>query len=251
MRKNKKYFYKESFFFVLAAFYLMYSFGCDSKTKPAEIPNKDTFEISFYNNVLEELVKENFYLYYLNYFEDSVSKLIDDNMYKKTIDSLDYSVKMNELIEQVISDSSKQCNLFIDTADLWSPEFNNLFEKISDTSTSRFSTKLKSLIEPFIDNKNGNSIIDSLNSVQKRYSYNDFNLKICKVKDASTYNDFENECKIGSIRISKTFMDSTKNKALLYYEFYCGSKCGMGYLVLFEFIDGKWVIKDGLQFWVS
>ncbi len=242
---------RNNFCISVVAIYIFLSVDCNYKSEITKSIQRDTFEISFYNNVLQELVEDAFYQYYLNYFIDSASSLFDDYYYKKILDSAEYSSRINILREQVLADSTKRCNLYLDTTNFWKPQFTDIASKISDSSNTRFSVKLKSILTPFLGSDKGTSIIDSLNSVQKRYSYIDFKLKACKVKDLSSRKHFINECEIGVIRISKMTLDSSKTKALLYFEFYCGSKCGMGDLISLELIDGVWFINGNLQFWIS
>lgn len=42
-----------------------------------------------------------------------------------------------------------------------------------------------------------------------------------------------------------------KNFANLYYEHHCGGLCGSGNMVVFEKINGKWVILSEINFWMS
>ena len=42
-----------------------------------------------------------------------------------------------------------------------------------------------------------------------------------------------------------------KNFATVFYEHHCGALCGSGNMVIFEKINGKWVILSEINFWMS
>ncbi len=60
-----------------------------------------------------------------------------------------------------------------------------------------------------------------------------------------------NESDIGVVSLSKVFMNDKRDQGLLYYEFTCGGKCGMGEIVLVQYIKKRWTIKKALNLWIS
>lgn len=56
---------------------------------------------------------------------------------------------------------------------------------------------------------------------------------------------------IGKIAFSRIIFQDSKQKAMLYYEFICGGKCGFGEVLLVEEIGKRWVFRGRQELWIS
>jgi len=56
---------------------------------------------------------------------------------------------------------------------------------------------------------------------------------------------------IGVLSFSKIYFSHEADKAILFYEFVCGPKCGVGEVVLLEKVKGKWRIVTYKRIWDS
>ena len=88
---------------------------------------------------------------------------------------------------------------------------------------------------------------DTLDNVQDKYKPKDFHHAAFKIGSSKT----NENCSIGEIGFSKVFFNSTRDKAILYYEFYCSGNCGKGELLMLEYIEGAWKIKTIRRIWIS
>ena len=82
---------------------------------------------------------------------------------------------------------------------------------------------------------------------QTKYSGESF--KLCTSKVISCEHFYESD--IGVVSFSKSFMNDDNTRGILYYEFTCGGKCGMGEIIVVELVSNRWVIKKVNQLWIS
>lgn len=53
------------------------------------------------------------------------------------------------------------------------------------------------------------------------------------------------------IRYSRPGFNERKDRAMIYYSKTKGSRAGVGYIIILEKVDGKWIQKDSCNIWVS
>lgn len=53
------------------------------------------------------------------------------------------------------------------------------------------------------------------------------------------------------IRCSRPGFNERKDRAMIYYSKTRGSRAGVGYIIILEKVDGKWIQKDSCNIWVS
>jgi hypothetical protein len=101
------------------------------------------------------------------------------------------------------------------------------------------------------------SIFADLSEAQQKYRASGFQACTFKVDSlGEAENLYELEAKqkanaIGQLSFSEIRWNKLQDKGVLYYEFYCGGKCGKGELIGFEKVNGRWRISDSVQLWVS
>ena len=91
------------------------------------------------------------------------------------------------------------------------------------------------------------SVADTIALSQTKYTGDNFRLCTSKVVPGSRFY----ECDIGVVAFSKVFLNENKTKGVLYYEYMCGGKCGMGEIILVELVEEHWKIKEVHQLWIS
>lgn len=101
----------------------------------------------------------------------------------------------------------------------------------------------------WLDNSslNWHSVLDSLSASQTKYVADDFQLCTAKV---IPHTKGLNGCDIGYVSFSKVVMNVDQTKAILYFEFRCGSKCGFGDMLMVEKTGIRWTISNTIDLWI-
>lgn len=214
--------------------------SCKPEYKKCAFQTNDNL-LKAYNDILNEIIIKHSYNIYLGKDEEKIFERYASNI----ADSINIDRDVIKLHNKLFGDTSKFCTIYLDT--LLGPEFNqwSYFKK----DTSQFSSTVRNFISSF--HSDGQSIIDSLNSIQTKYSSVDFDICIAKIKSVKELNTDKPNCYIGEISFSKLVLNQAKDKGLLYYEFKCGGLCGYGRLVMIEKIQNEWRIKQSLTTWIS
>lgn len=198
-------------------------------------------KVKIYNNILNELVEHHFYNRYLGKDEEKIfNEYASDNP-----DTAKISRELIQLQNKLFNDTARFSNIYLDT--IYRPYFNQWSYYQSDTG--RYARETKDIISTF--STDGQSVIDSLNSMQLGLEPNDFKLctsKVLSVRDLKTQ---KGKGTIGIVSFSKVFIDKTKTKGLLYCNFRCGEFCGKGELLIIEKINNRWTITETIGTWIS
>lgn len=56
---------------------------------------------------------------------------------------------------------------------------------------------------------------------------------------------------IGSVTFSKIGINKKKNRAILYYEWFCGDLCGWGNIAIIKKVEGEWEMEEIINIWIS
>lgn len=218
--------------FLIISSFIVTFLSCKPEYKECEFSIKDE-ELLIYNEILNELVEHHFYSGYLGNEADTIFRKYD---YFK--DTAEIKKELIKLQNKVFMDTSRFCALLLDTGNFHLP--------IDSVKTYRPEIiKIIKTISP----DEVTSIYD-LNSIQEQYTGKDFQLCTSRVL---SYDELKKKqkCYVGKLKLSKLILNKEKTKGLLYYEFICGGKCGMGELVEFEKVNKRWRIKNTHQFWIS
>ena len=228
---------KRLFYFML--FVSLFT-SCKPQYKRCEFQTNDSF-LKVYNDILKEIITKRAYNIYLGEDEEKIFK-----RYAKNIgDSNNIDIDVIKLHNKLFGDSLRFCTIYLDT--LLRPTFRQWSYLKQDTNI--FSRAIVNLISEFP--KDGQDNIDSLNSIQTKYSSTDFQVCIAKIKSVRELSTDTPKCYIGKISFSKLILNQAKDKGLLCYEFRCGGLCGYGSLILIEKINNDWIIKESLTTWIS
>ena len=214
--------------------------SCKPKYSQCEIETPDPY-LKAYNDLFNEIVVKRAYDIYLGKDEERIFKEYlhfpkDSNRIEKEV---------IRLHNKLFNDTSRFCTIYLDT--LLKPEFNS-WRKIQN-DTSAYSSKLQSMLTIF--SKDGQEMIDSLNSIQKRYTAQNFTLCTAIIRPISQLKVDTPKCQIGKIVLSEIIFNKLYDQALLYYEFECGELCGYGSLIYAEKKNGHWYIKQSIKTWIA
>lgn len=214
--------------------------SCHYEYKQCEFNSSDG-QLKIYNDILNELVEQNSANSYLG------EKLeeIHDEYNLNPADSIKIRNKIIKRQNELYDDPTQQCTVFLDT--VYRAEFSLQLHLLHDTT--KYTAEIITLITSF--SSDGQIVIDSLNSIQKRFKPEDFHLCTSKVRSVRDINNPEIKCGIGIVSLSKVFLDTSKYKGLLIYNFYCGDMCGYGLLLEIEKVNNRWVIIKKIRTWIS
>ncbi len=217
--------------YVLFLFIILNS--CSNNYKVCEC-NSENEQANIYSSILNELVEHHFYNRYLGDDQKQIFMLEASNIK----DSAKVKRETIKLQNSIFQDTSKFCNIYLDT--VYNPYFKPWTYYQNDTN--RFAREIKDLITNF--SNDGQSVIDSLNSMQTNLSPNEFQLCTSKILSVKELNNLDGNCAIGIVSFSKIFLDNAKTKGLIYYNFNCGVLCGKGELLMIEKINNRWTITE-------
>jgi hypothetical protein len=91
------------------------------------------------------------------------------------------------------------------------------------------------------------AVADTIAKPQTKYTAESF--KLCTSKVIPCEHFYESS--IGVVSFSKAFLSDDRTKGVLYYEFTCDTKCGVGEILAIEFKDQRWIIKKVYNLWIS
>lgn len=204
---------------------------CCSKDEKNEFPETTDERLSVYSSILDDLVTNHFYNLYLG---EDIEKL--DEKFNRDRNSPAYREQVENLKSLVQTDTARQLAICLEYK-FSVIRFTQLWKEGFKDSLAGLSKHLKdSSIHP-------QAIYDSLISPQTKFLTDCF--------QPSSYRVEGTDCSIGSIIFSRISFNQFRDKGLLYYEFYCGEKCGKGEVLLIEKRAGRWSIQRNVRLWVS
>ncbi|QHL88455.1 hypothetical protein GU926_13835 [Nibribacter ruber] len=231
--------------------------SCQQPQPPKLILKECTYQTSnptlqLYNDVLIELVENNFYHLYLGEsFVDSVSEI--HNLYEPEDSTKTYEKlrKVYALYSQrqraIFKRPEKWCTLYLDTTWNGKHHFEDMLRYYAKDSTERFFRRHFGFEAP--DWKP--HYLYTLQTQQTDFTAKDFSTCTFKVADIKDYRRDKNNCEVGRMQFSKVIYNKDQTKAWLYYEFHCDGNCGTGDVLTVEKVKNKWVIKKTAGQWIS
>lgn len=224
--------------FVILTILILSSCRYDYKLCDCNTANE---QVKIYNHILNELVEHHFYNRYLGKDEKKIfNEYTSDNP-----DTAKIRREVIQLQNKLFNDTARFCNIYLDT--VYRPYFNQWTYYQNDTG--QYSRETKDLINTF--SNEGQSVIDSLNSMQLSLEPSDFHLCTSKVLSVRDLKRQKGKCAVGIVSFSKVFLDKAKTKGLLYCNFRCGELCGKGELLVIEKINNRWTITETIGTWIS
>jgi hypothetical protein len=222
-------------------------FSCSApEYKTCEFTTTDN-ELKLYHDILTELIEQHF----LNSFLAKVSGELEGK-YPAILDFSDTAAFQKDLIQlqnKVFNDTSKFATLCYQPTLKSGPwrYFNS--QDIDFLTTSKAEPKYWNDIKAFLTSFSSSwkAVADTIAKSQTKYTSKSFKLCTSKLVACERFNESD----IGVVSLSKVFMNDKRDQGLLYYEFTCGGKCGMGEIVLVQYIKKWWTIKKVLNLWIS
>jgi hypothetical protein len=212
---------------------LAITFGCAKVDKHDVLPTTDE-RLIVYKTILDSLVTDHFYHLYLG---EGIEKL--DDKFDRERKNPQYQKELQDLKNLVHSDTLKQSAICLESEFTVIRIIQQMQENFIDSA--KFIVDLRRYLgDSSLQHK---EIYNSLISPQKQYLAHHFQPTSYKVKTT--------DCSIGRISFSNICLNNLRNKGLLYYEFYCGEKCGKGEILLIEKRDGWWMINKKIRLWIS
>lgn len=193
--------------------------------------HSDNEQTLLYNQILNELVETQFYTGYLG---NDAQKVWD--MHINDEDSTDIKREIINIQNKIFKDSNRFCYVYLDT--IMKPTFYS--QEYFLKGATEYSKNTVALFRSFSNDLQ--AVIDSLNTHQKMLKASDFQL--CTSKVMSLTEEDSTHCVVGKISFSKVFLSKTKDKGLLFIDFYCGPLCGYESLLVIEKINSRWTVKQ-------
>ena len=212
-----------------------------------------TRDIEVYNDVLNDLIKNHFYFYYLGKNSDKIYKGYDGS---NLPDTVLFNKRQKELTNKLLANPDQLCTLYINlsqevrslTFDFdfgenkeFEKKVNAMLNKVDGSSSDKI--KYLSVRQQLFNETNFHSNIAKITAIRNNLRARNFSL------DETRRN--VNNCAIGIVSLSNIILDKNKKRGVVYYEFRCGGKCGRGELAEIEKIQGKWQIVHTIMFWIS
>ena len=194
-----------------------------------------------YNDILNEIIVHSTYRYYLGKDEEQIF----ERTAKTPSDSASIEADVIHLHNNLFADTARQCTILLDT--ILKSKFRPWTHFLNDTTS--FGNKIKDAVNTF--SHNGQTVIDSLNSIQTQYKYDDFRVCVAKIRSIKSYKTETPNCYIGKIALSKFVFNQAADKAILYYEFVCGELCGYGRIIVCDKRGDYWQITGSIPCWFS
>jgi hypothetical protein len=215
-------------------FLLILFLSCKQEYKQCSFSAQDE-QLLIYNQILNELVEQYFYLEYLG---EEGHKVFEKYGYFK--DSTEIVKELINLQNEVYQNPSKFCSIILDTGSFYNP-FDNptLFQE---------SPEIAAVIRKI--SKADRSVVDSLSSLQTNYIPENFSLCTSKVISLEQEKEEKERCYIGKVKLSKLFLNVARDKGLVFYEILRGHY-GKAELLEIEKNNNKWKIIRSHLFWIS
>jgi len=207
-------------------------------------------QVNIYNDVLNCLIKNHFYGYYLG---DASDTLYAKNN-EMRMDTSEINSDKRILTLALLKDSTKLCAIYLneDTAS------GKTFPWELDMNTGN-GQKIEKILTKYSENVSG--IITQLSTRQSLYKAGDFYSSIARIYSIHNMKNYDmntgtvrgqnDKCVIGIVSLSNIVLNEAKDKGILYYEFYCGVRCARGELVEIEKKQGGWKIVNTKMFWIA
>jgi len=200
--------------------------------------------LKLYNDALSQLIDENYYQHCIdfdgrakNVYDDFVGGKIDSNTYSRTVDSLKIARKGTP--PRCVLDYSNVFQIFTKDHRLGTDAILSIREGLKDDFvTEHFS------------NASTGVIIDTL-SQPAQLDAPDLSVSYLEIVPYAkrAHKPYGNG--MGVIGFSKIYFNKKSDRAILFYEFNCGPKCGSGEIIFLVKKGDNWTIVKSKRTWVS
>lgn len=215
--------------FVLFSF-LAILFGCNTYQSQNE-------EQAIYKDFLNEIV-DRYYIYCLNDADEKFLKQYSDGI----IDEAAFSARIDSL-KEIRKGMEPKCTIdYIGEFDIFTPSEEKVVSPyIKATIDSNLNNTF--LLKYFKDS----SIEIIVATLSKPIQFNVDSLTVPYMQVVPYIKGTHFGKGIGVLAISKAYFNEKYDKAILYYEFYCGPLCGRSEVVLISKVDDHWKVMSYLR----
>lgn len=212
--------------------------GCGRRQEEARKEER----LAVYSDVLDQLMMDDYYR--LCAGNELIEKIHDDYI-NGAINELTY-LSVTDSLKEAVRKANPKCVL------VYHNEIGIILptKKISDDMKASMREGLtdKFFTDHFSD-VSIESVLDSV-SVTARLSAKDLSVSYLEILPYGEKNGQPGDA-VGVIGFSKIYFNKTFDKAILYYEFFCGEKCASGKMVFVEKGHDKWKIKGQKRVWIT
>lgn len=222
--------------------------GCEYETSDPQL--------QVYNDLLIELVENKFYYLYLG---EKAEVLKDEFDKLNEADSVAIAAfnasnpTLQELKQEVAKDTAGLKTIYIS----YKNHHKYLFDEFNAGlwKSQWADGPIRQMLRKY--DAESSTVFLALHDSQLKYSVSDFQactFKVGSMGDTDMIYELEPKQQrdaIGQISFSDIHWNKQQDKGILYYEFYCGTKCGRGELIGFENVNGRWSITERTVLWIS
>ncbi|OKL41016.1 hypothetical protein [Pontibacter flavimaris] len=220
--------------------------GCEYETSDPQL--------QVYNDLLIELVENEFYYLYLGEKAEELKDVLDKLNDPDSVAAFNASnARLQELKQEVANDTSGLKTIYIS----YKNHHKYVFDEFNAGLWERqwADSPIRQMLRKY--DADSSTVFLRLHDPQLEYSASDFQactFKIGSLEGAELIWELEPEQQqdaIGQVSFSEIQWNKQRNKGVLYYEFICGTKCGKGELIEFENMNGRWRISERTMLWIS
>jgi hypothetical protein len=193
--------------------------------------------------VLDQIITENYFQYCLDY--EGLDSVYNDFLVGR-IDSVEY-LSIRDSLVLIRKKLPPKCRLdYADEFQLLTAN-HNLDEEIKLSIAKSFDDPF---VNEFLTNKSAAIVVDTLSQIAQ-LDAKDLVIDYLEIVpyDKKTNRPYGDG--LGVISFSKPYFNENASKAILFYEFNCGPKCGVGEVVFLERKIGKWRVVQYRRMWDS
>jgi hypothetical protein len=221
----------------MIALIFLFVVACQSTS---EVTRND--KLNLYNDALRQIMDENYFKFCVDF---DVTSRLRKNLISGNIDSNRYLVIVDSL-KSARRGTLPKCVL----------DYSNEFQIFTPARVLDSAIKMSiaaSLRTSFVDDHFDGSIDTIIDTLSQTAELQTGDLLVDYLEIVpyarKPYRPFGNG--IGVISLSKVFFDATGRRAILFYEFNCGPRCGSGKIVFLERSMNRWSIIGQKKIWDS
>lgn len=187
-------------------------------------------ELILYNDILNAII-DKYYIYCLNGSDEQFLKQYADGL----IDEFTFSAKIDSLKE---SRKNTQPKCVLDYSDEFDIFAANELKEVRHYIKLTIEANLNNtFIMEYFKDESVESVVDTLSKAAR---LNPENLIVPSIHVVPYVNGSHFGNGIGVVAISRAYFNRRFDKAILYYEFYCGLLCGKSQVMFVDKVNGHW-----------
>ncbi|SFG74764.1 hypothetical protein [Pontibacter chinhatensis] len=241
---------------LLVLFFILTLASCKEESATYGVCKYETSnpQLQVYNDLLIELVENEFYYLYLGEKADVLKDELDKLNDPDSVAAFNAgNAKLQELKQEVAKDTSGLKTIYISHKNHHKYVFDEFIAALWGRQGA--DSPMRQMLRKY--DADSSTTFLRLHDPQLKYSASDFQactFKVGSLEGADLIYELEPEQiqnAIGQVSLSEIQWNKQRNKGVLYYEFFCSTKCGKGELIEFENVNGRWRISERTMLWIS